>query len=85
MLGAMSGKDLDSSQKATREGIRSAISSIPVWGPIISAASSVVDGIGDITGLNLGNINQESANRAGIGGAAKFNYVMNSLPGNSMI
>lgn len=85
MLGAMSGKDLDSTQKGMREGIRSAISSIPVWGPIISVASSVVDGIGDITGLNLSNINQESANRAGIGGAAKFNYVMNSIPGNSML
>lgn len=38
-----------------------------------------------MTGLNLDTIDPNSAKRAGVGGAATFNKMMNMLPGNSMI
>ena len=34
---------------------------------------------------NLSNIDKDSADRAGVGGSATFNNIMNMLPGNSML
>lgn len=85
LLGGMSGNDLPEQDKAVREGIRSAIGSLGPWGAIISAASGVVDGIGDLTGTNLDTIDLNAAERAGVKGGAVFNKVMNMLPGNSMV
>lgn len=85
LIGGLSGSDLPEEDKAVREGIRSAIGSIGPWGAIISAASGVVDGIGDLTNWNLDSIDLDAAKRAGVEGGAVFNKVMNMIPGNSML
>ena len=77
--------DFSEDQKAMQSSIRGALNSIPVYGPIISAATGLVDAIGSTTGLNLSNIDKSSADRAGVGGSATFNNLMNMLPGNSML
>lgn len=77
--------DFNEDQKAMQSSIRGALNSIPVYGPIISAATGLVDAIGSTTGLNLSNIDKSSADRAGVGGSATFNNLMNMLPGNSML
>ena len=77
--------DFSEDQKAMQSSIRGALNSIPVYGPIISAATGLVDAIGSTTGLNLSNIDKNSADRAGVGGSATFNNIMNMLPGNSML
>ena len=84
-LGALSGGDLTAEQNASREGIRSAISSTGQIGAIIGAASGVVDTIGSATGLNLDNIDKDTAKRAGISGKANLQNMVNSLPGVSML
>ena len=77
--------DFSEGQKAMQSNIRGMLNSIPVYGPIISAATGLVDAIGSTTGLNLSNIDKNSADRAGVGGSAAFNNIMNMLPGNSML
>lgn len=77
--------DFSEGQKATQSSIRGVLNSIPVYGPIISAATGLVDAIGSTTGWNLSNIDKNSAERAGVEGSATFNNVMNSLPGVSML
>ena len=84
-IGNKYGEDFSEQQKATQSAIRKGLAMIPGYGQLIAAATGAVDAIGAATGLNLSNIDQNSANRAGIGGAGKFNNVMNSIPGNSMI
>lgn len=86
VIGNQFGKeDFSDQQKSTQSAIRQGLAMIPGYGQLIAAATGVVDAIGTATGLNLSNIDKNSANRAGIGGAAAFNNVMNSLPGNSML
>lgn len=85
VLGGLSSGNLTPEQSTTREGIRSAISSAGPIGAIIGAASGVVDAIGSATGLNLDNLDQNAAKRAGISGAASANNLLNSLPGVSML
>ena len=84
-IGNKFGDDFSEEQKASQSAIRGMLEKIPVVGQIISAASGLVDGIGTATGLNLSNIDKNSAERAGVGGSATFNNIMNMLPGNSMI
>ena len=84
-IGNKYGDDFSEEQKAMQSSIRGALNSIPVYGPIISAATGLVDAIGSTTGLNLSNIDKNSADRAGVGGSATFNNIMNMLPGNSML
>ena len=84
-IGNKYGDDFSEEQKAMQSSVRSALNSIPVYGPIISAATGLVDAIGSTTGLNLSNIDKSSADRAGVGGSATFNNLMNMLPGNSML
>ena len=84
-IGNKYGDDFSDEQKASQAAIRKGLEKIPVVGQLISAASGLVDGIGSMTGTNLSNVNKSSAQRAGIGGSAKFNNVMNMLPGNSML
>ena len=84
-IGNKYGDDFSDEQKATQSAIRQGLAMIPGYGQLIAAATGAVDAIGNITGLNLSNIDKNSANRAGIGGSAKFNNLMNSLPGNSML
>ena len=85
VLGGLSTSGLTQEQASTREGIRSAISSMGPIGTIIGAASGVVDAIGSATGLNLDNIDADAAKRAGIGGKAATQGFINSLPGASML
>lgn len=85
VLGGLSTSGLTQEQALTREGIRSAISSVGPIGAIIGAASGVVDAIGSATGLNLDNIDADAAKRAGIGGKAATQGFINSLPGVSML
>lgn len=84
MIGNKYEEDFTEEQKASQSAIRGVLDKIPVVGQIISAASGLVDGIGSATGLNFSNIDANSADRAGVKGAAVFNNVMNMLPGNSM-
>lgn len=79
IVGGLSGNDLDPTVKNTREGIRSAISAIPGYGPLIAAATGAVDALGDITGLNLDQIDKDSAKRAGVN--TTFNNIINAIPG----
>lgn len=85
MIGNKYEEDFSEEQKASQAAIRGALDQIPVFGPLISAATGIVDGIGSATGMNLSNIDKESADRAGVKGAATFNNIMNMLPGNSML
>lgn len=85
ILGGLSGGNLTAEQNATREGIRSVISSAGPVGAIIVAASGVLDSVGAITGLNLDNLDADAAKRAGAGGAATANNLLNSLPAVSML
>lgn len=84
-IGNKYGEDFSESQKASQSAIRQGLAMIPGYGQLIAAATGLVDAVGTATGMNLSNINQDSANRAGIGGSAKFNNMMNMLPGNSML
>lgn len=84
-IGNKYGDDFSDEQKASQSAIRQGLAMIPGYGQLIAAATGVVDAIGTATGTNLSNINQNSADRAGIGSSARFNNLMNKLPGNSMI
>lgn len=84
-IGNKYGDDFSEEQKAMQSSVRSALNSIPVYGPIISAATGLVDAIGSVSGLNLSNIDKNSAERAGVEGSATLNNVINSLPGVSML
>ena len=84
-IGNSYGDDFTDQQKATQSAARTALAMIPGYGQIIAAATGALDAVGTATGMNLSNVNQDSANRAGIGSSAKFNNVMNSLPGVSML
>lgn len=84
-LGSISGNDIPKEDKAVREGLRSTIAQFGPWGAAISAATGVVDAIGEWTDTNLDHIDQNAAKRAGIEFGAGFNKVMNMLPGNSML
>lgn len=84
-IGNKYGDDFSDDQKASQSAIRNTLAMIPGYGQLIAAATGLVDAIGTATGTNLSNINKDSAKRAGIGGSATFNNLMNKLPGNSMI
>lgn len=70
---------------AAREGMRSAIGQLGPWGAAISAASGVVDMLSDQTGIALNTLDQDVAERAGMGGINKFNTALASIPGMSFI
>ena len=84
-VGNRYGDDFSDDQKAAQSAIRKGLAMIPGYGQLIAAATGAVDAIGTMTGLNLSNVNKDSASRAGISGSAKFNNMMNMLPGNSML
>ena len=73
MIGNKYGEDFSEEQKASQAAIRGVLDKIPVVGQIVSAATGLVDGIGTATGMNLSNLDKESASRAGVKGAAVFN------------
>lgn len=77
--------DFSEGQKATQSTVRSALNAIPVYGPIISAATGLVDAVGSMTGWNLSNLDEKAAEKFGVKDSATLNNVLNSLPGVSMI
>ena len=84
-IGNKYGEDFSDEQKASQSAIRKGLAMIPGYGQLIAAATGAVDAIGTATGLNLSNLNKDSAQRAGVSGVATFNNMMNMLPGNSML
>ena len=84
-VGNRYGDDFSDDQKAAQSAIRKGLAMIPGYGQLIAAATGAMDAIGTATGLNLSNVNQNSANRAGVGTAAKANDIINRLPGASML
>ena len=85
VIGNKYGDDFSDAQRSSQSAIRQGLAMIPGYGQLIAAATGLVDAIGTATGTNLSNVNQDSANRAGIGGSAKFNSVVNMLPGVSAL
>lgn len=80
-IGAGMNDKLDPNVLQARESIRGAISSMGPIGAIIGAASGVVDMIGDATGLGLDSLDKNSAERAGLKGAAAANNFIAAAPG----
>lgn len=83
-IGNRYGDDFSESQKASQSAIRKGLTILP-GGQFIAAATGAMDAFGNVTGLNLSNVNQSDANRAGVGTAAKANDIINRLPGMSML
>ena len=84
-IGNRYGDDFSEEQKSSQSAIRNMLAMIPGYGQLIAAATGAVDAIGTATGLNLSNVDQTSAERAGVGTAAKANSLINRLPGVSML
>lgn len=80
-IGASMNKQLDPNVLQAREGIRGAISKMGPVGAIIGAATSVVDLIGDSTGLGLDSLDKNAAQRAGLKGASVANNFLAAAPG----
>lgn len=80
-LGGLSGNDISATSKGIREGIRGFVGMLGPLGAGISAATGVVDTIGDIANLNLSELNPNAAKRAGLKGAATANNIVNAIPG----
>lgn len=80
-LGGLSGNDISATSKGIREGVRGFVGMLGPLGAGISAATGVVDTIGDIANLNLSELNQNAAKRAGLKGAATVNNIVNAIPG----
>lgn len=70
---------LDETQEAARNGIYSAVSMIPGWGPLISAGLQLTDGIGKLAGTQMSNISKDAAEDAGLNRG--FNNVVATIPG----
>ena len=86
MAGNMVGKyadrpeaqQLDETQEAVRSGIYSAVSAVPVWGPLISAGLQMTDGLGKMLGAQMSNISKDAAEDAGLNRG--LNNVVASIP-----
>lgn len=71
-------QQLDETQEAVRSGIYSAVSAVPVWGPLISAGLQMTDGLGKLLGSQMSNISKDAAEDAGLNRG--FNNVVASIP-----
>lgn len=80
-LGGLSGNDISATSKGIREGVRGFVGMLGPLGAGISAATGVVDTIGDIANWNLSELNPNAAKRAGLKGAATANNIVNAIPG----
>jgi hypothetical protein len=91
MVGSLTGsmsnlnKSISAEASAAREGMRSTIGQMGPRGAAIAAASGVVDMISDQTGIALNTLDQDVAERAGMGGINKLNTALASVPGLSFI
>ena len=59
-------QQLDETQEAVRSGIYSAVSAVPVWGPLISAGLQFTDGIGKMFGTQMSSVSKDAAEDAGL-------------------
>lgn len=71
-------QQLDETQEAVRSGIYSAVSAVPVWGPLISAGLQMTDGLGKMLGAQMSNISKDAAEDAGL--SRGLNNVVASIP-----
>lgn len=71
-------QQLDETQEAVRSGIYSAVSAVPVWGPLISAGLQMTDGLGKMLGAQMSNISKDAAEDAGLNRG--LNNVVASIP-----
>lgn len=76
---APAAQQLDETQNAVRSGIYSAVSAVPVWGPIISAGMQIQDAIGAMTGGQISSISKSAADDAGLNRGV--NNVLATIPG----
>lgn len=72
-------QQLDETQEAVRSGIYSAVSAVPVWGPLISAGLQMTDGLGKLIGGQMSNISKDAAEDAGLNRG--LNNVIATIPG----
>lgn len=72
-------QQLDETQEAVRSGIYSAVSAVPVWGPLISAGLQMTDGLGKLIGGQMSNISKDAAEDAGLNRG--LNNVVATIPG----
>lgn len=72
-------QQLDETQEAVRSGIYSAVSAVPVWGPLISAGLQMTDGLGKLVGGQMSNISKDAAEDAGLNRG--LNNVVATIPG----
>lgn len=85
-VGSMVGKyadrpeaqQLDETQEAVRSGVYSAVSAVPVWGPLISAGLQMTDGLGKLLGSQMSNISKDAAEDAGLNRG--LNNIVASIP-----
>lgn len=84
-LGLFSTDGLTQGQTALREGIRNTSGALGPIGAVVSAITGVMDMAGSATGLNLSNIDKNTAKRADVKFSSVYNNMMNSIPGMSMV
>lgn len=72
-------QQLDETQEAVRSGIYSAVSAVPVWGPLISVGLQMTDGLGKLIGGQMSNISKDAAEDAGLNRG--LNNVIATIPG----
>lgn len=72
-------QQLNETQEAVRQGIYSAVSAIPMYGPLISAGLQLTDGLGKMLGTQMSNISKDAAEDAGL--SRGFNNVVAAIPG----
>lgn len=72
-------QQLNETQEAVRSGIYSAVSAVPVWGPLISAGLQMTDGLGKLIGGQMSNISKDAAEDAGLNRG--LNNVVATIPG----
>lgn len=72
-------QQLDETQEAVRSGIYSAVSAVPVWGPLISAGLQMTDGLGKMLGTQMSNISKDAAEDAGL--SRGLNNAIAAIPG----
>ena len=72
-------QQLDETQEAVRSGIYSAVSAVPVWGPLISAGLQMTDGLGKMLGSQMSSISKDAAEDAGLNRG--INNAIAAIPG----
>lgn len=72
-------QQLNETQESVRSAIYSGVSTIPGFGPLISAGLQLTDGLGKLMGTQMSNISKDAAEDAGL--SRGFNNVVATIPG----